>query len=111
METLFHLTDGDPDAWRVAFRSVETLHQDPEIDPQPVVVSATAVYAVVAHAPVADEVRELLTDGVEFLACSNALGKRGIDPEDLVAGVDLVESGVGALTRHQVDGAAYVKVP
>lgn len=80
METLFHLTDGDPDAWRVAFRSVETLHQDPEIDPQPVVVSATAVYAVVAHAPVADEVRELLTDGVEFLACSNALGSAESTP-------------------------------
>ena len=75
------------------------------------VVSATAVYAVVGDAPVADEVRELLADGVDFLACSNALGARGINPENLVAGVDLVESGVGALTPRQADGAAYVKVP
>jgi intracellular sulfur oxidation DsrE/DsrF family protein len=112
METVFHLAAGDPDEWRHAFDSVENLLADEHTQADAVlVVTGNAAYAVVESSPVADAVRELLTEGVEICACSTALGNRGIDPETLVAGVDIVESGVGELTRRQGSGAAYVNVP
>lgn len=112
METLFHLSAGDPDEWRHALQSVETLLADEETDAEPtVVVTGNAAYAVLGSAPIAETVRELLTEGAGIVACSNALGKRGINPENLVAGVDIADSGVGELTRRQANGAAYVKVP
>lgn len=93
------------------FESVENLLGDEETQSDPVVVTGNAVYAVVDSAPVANAVRDLFTGGVEIVACSNALDNREIDPEELVADVDVAESGVGELTRRQAAGGAYVKVP
>lgn len=60
METVFHLAAGDPDEWRHAFDTVETLLADEHTQADAVlVVTDNAAYAVVESSPGADAVREL----------------------------------------------------
>lgn len=112
METVFHLSAGDAADWNRAIASVSNFLDDDRVDAEPVlVVNGNAAYAVVEASPVDDDIRDLLTSGVEVCVCENSLAARDINPKNLIAGVDIVSSGVGEVTRRQAGGAAYVEVP
>ncbi|MFB6096236.1 MAG: DsrE family protein [Haloferacaceae archaeon] len=112
METAFHLSAGDVSDWRAALANVVNFLDDDQVDADPVLVTnGNAAYAVLESSPVADGVRDLLTDGAEVCVCEYSLASRDLDPDDLIAGVEIVSSGVGEVTRRQADGAAYVKLP
>lgn len=112
METAFHLSAGDVGDWRAALANVVNFLDDDEVDAEPVLVTnGHAAYAVVAASPVADGIRDLLSDGAAVCVCRYSLASRDIDPQALIDGVDIVSSGVGEVTRRQAAGAAYVKLP
>lgn len=112
METVFHLSAGDASEWNRAIANVSNFLDDDQVDADPVLVTnGNAAYAVVETSPAADDIRDLLTSGVEVCVCENSLAARDINPKNLIAGVDIVSSGVGEVTRRQADGAAYIKVP
>lgn len=112
METVFHLSSGDPDEQSHALANVANLLADGTVDVDvAMVVNGDGAFALLEHEPTATQVRDLIEDGVDVCVCSNSLEARDLAEPELVDGVDVVSSGVGELTRRQASGAAYVKVP
>lgn len=110
MHTVFHHARRDQAA--AALANVENLLDVDNVDVETVsvVVNGDAVHTLTRGSEHADRVLELAeADGVEFLACSNSLESRDISADDLLAGVDTVPAGIGAIVRLQHEGYAYVK--
>ena len=57
----------------------------------------------------ASKVERLTARGVRFLACANSLRGMDASPQALLAGVEVVPSGVGHLVRRQAEGWAYLR--
>ena len=55
------------------------------------------------------ELKDLLDQGVRFVACNNALKANKLLPEDLLEGVEVVPAGVVELIKKQAEGYAYLK--
>ncbi|WP_232687523.1 DsrE family protein [Halobacterium zhouii] len=110
MQTVFHhARREEADA---VLSNVENLLDDDSVDVDAVAVVANAhgVYTLTEESRHPERVRELAEgEGVEFLACANSLASRDASEDDLLEGVETVPAGVGALTRLQSDGYAYVK--
>ena len=109
MRTVFHVSDAE--AYRTAERKVSNLLDDGsvEIDAVAVVVDSGAVIAAL-DSNLADATDGLTGMGATVKLCSNAA--RGVDAEAAAepAGVELVPSGVGELTRLQTEGWAYIRL-
>lgn len=112
MRTVFHLTTGDPDEQARALSSVANLIADEsaDVDDVAVVANADAVRMFLSGATNADRVRALADGGVGFRACSNSLQRADVLPSRLLDPVEVVNSGVGELTRLQSAGYAYVRL-
>jgi uncharacterized protein len=57
----------------------------------------------------ASKVERLASRGVRFLACDNSLRAMDVAQEALLAGVEVVSSGVGHLVHRQAEGWAYLR--
>ncbi len=55
-----------------------------------------------------DGTRELQESGVRVLACANSLDPQGLNPEDLLPGVEIVPAAVWHLARRQYEGWSYL---
>ena len=112
MNVVFHCSSASTGDHERALANVRNLLADDSValDDLAVVLNGEAVRSVVAGAPHADAVAAL-TEAVRFVACSNSLRSRDIDPETLVAGVERGSSGVGTVVKLQDEGYRYVKVP
>ncbi len=56
-----------------------------------------------------DAIKELSEAGVKFRACTNALNKHGIKPEDLPSYIEVVPAGIVEIVDRQREGYAYLK--
>lgn len=56
-----------------------------------------------------EQINELLSMGVRFYVCSISLRSLGIRKEDLIDGVEVVDSGVKKIVELERDGYAYIK--
>lgn len=111
--TVFHVPESDEGYAERAFGNAANLLADDtvEVEVEAVVVAnGDGIAHLLADAPTADRIRELLEAGVDVCACANTIRKRDeIAESDLVDGVDVVSSGMAELTRRQSDGYAYVR--
>lgn len=57
----------------------------------------------------AEQVRQLVQQGVRFAACANTMRDRSIRKEDLLPGVAIVPSGIVEVVRKQQEGYGYFK--
>lgn len=112
MDVVFHCSSGDSADHDHVLANARNLLADDTValDELAMVFNGEAVRAVVEHAPHAVEVAKL-ADDVRFVACSNSLAGRDIDPGTLVEGVERGSSGVGTVAKLQDAGYHYVKVP
>ncbi|MFD1513810.1 DsrE family protein [Halomarina rubra] len=112
MNVVFHCSSGDSADHSHALSNARNLLDDDTltVDDLAVVFNGEAVRATVAGAAHADAIVDL-ADRVRFVACSNSLASRDIDPETVVDGVELGSSGVGTVAKLQAEGHHYVKVP
>ena len=116
MQTVFHVSSPDPHDHRHAMVNVLNLLEDGSVpvvgDDVTLVTNGGAVRMLLgetaAHAEFVERLRGV---GVSLCACGNALRGQGWTAEDLLPGVDVVESGVGELARLQAVGYGYVKAP
>lgn len=124
MRTVMHCTADSTADRRSALDDAANLLADAtvELEALALVLNGDGAKAARAESAVADELRGLLARGpdgegaadaprVEVLTCSNSLENRGVDPEDLVSGVEIVSSGMAELSRRQEEGYAYIRVP
>lgn len=79
-----------------------------------------ALIEVVAHGPgialvlrrktpAAEQVQELLQQGVRFVACRNTMQELGLQEADLLPGVQIVPSGAVEVLRRQQEGYGYFR--
>lgn len=110
-----HVTSGDANDWQQALRNLSNLHSDESVPITPelitVVVNGEAVRFLRAEEPDADQVARIVESGVRILACTNSLERFGFSTDELVAGVETVDSGVAEVTRLQWHGNGYLKLP
>ncbi|MEF8819919.1 MAG: DsrE family protein [Haloferacaceae archaeon] len=115
MRTAVHLSSPTVVGRERALRSVPNLVADgAPADEVRVVAHAGGVRALRADAAGETERRRvaaLREAGVGLAACRNTLDGSDAGPADLLAGVEVVPSGVGALARRQAEGWGYLKLP
>jgi intracellular sulfur oxidation DsrE/DsrF family protein len=111
MQTVFHLTTGDPEEQETTLTIAENLTDDESVDMDDIAVVAQShgIEPVTEGGNESEHVKALLEDGLSIKACSNTLDMMDIDETDLVDGVETVPSGGGELTRLQSDGYAYIR--
>lgn len=116
MQTVFHVSSGDPADQRHALRNVVNLLADESVsnpaDDVALVANGDGVRLFLSSTTPAEEtVADLHDAGVELLACGNSLRRLDATDADLLAGVERVPSGVGVLADRQRRGYGYLKVP
>ncbi len=58
---------------------------------------------------VREQINELLSMGVKFYVCGISIRTLGISKEDLINGVEVVDSGVKKILELEGEGYAYLK--
>jgi intracellular sulfur oxidation DsrE/DsrF family protein len=56
-----------------------------------------------------EQINELLSMGVKFFVCSISLRALGVKKEDLIDGVEVVDSGIKRIVELEREGYAYIK--
>lgn len=107
---VFQLADGRTEDHETALRNLRNAIAD----------LPGAIVCLVAHGPglslvtgrtgLADDVDELVKDGVEVLACRNTMARLGVADVELRPGVGTVSAGIGEIVRRQGAGWAYVRI-
>jgi hypothetical protein len=112
---VIHITSGDANDWQQALRNLSNLYDDESVPVSPdlitVVVNGGAVRFLQADEPDADQLAEIADSGVRILACRESLAHVGVDAEDLLAGIEMVDSGAAEAARLQFHGNGYLKLP
>jgi intracellular sulfur oxidation DsrE/DsrF family protein len=110
-----HYSSGDLAHWQQAINNVSNLFRDESVPTGDgdlsLVVNGYAIRFLTESAVDAERVRRMAGAGVRVVACGNSMERFDVSEEDLVDGVEIVNSGVAELVRLQAGGAAYVKVP
>jgi intracellular sulfur oxidation DsrE/DsrF family protein len=101
----------DPAQAPVALRNVANLLEDlgDEGVQVEVVVNGLGLSVLTKGSPVTDSVESLRSRGVALLACRNSMVAAGIQPEDLLEGIQIIPAGITHLVRRQHEGWAYVR--
>lgn len=112
MKTLIHVTSDAEVDLAHALRSASLLlnHDELSHDDVTVLPHRRAVWVVTPDSSMADDVREVLEQGVTVTAgatCFDATGR----PREALPGVTIVPSGVSEVVRLQSEGYNYVKIP
>jgi intracellular sulfur oxidation DsrE/DsrF family protein len=112
MKTVFHINSGDASKQSELLGNIQNLMEDEtvEVEDIAVVINSNAIDMVEEGSEASEFVEEFLDKDVEFNACSNSLENRGIEEEDVIDGIEIVNSGVGRLNELQNQEYNYVKI-
>lgn len=111
MRTVFHVST--PEDVRTVVAKVRNLLADETVEMDSVAVvldRGEAIARLHADSDLADDLRDLLAEGVALKACSNAAQHPAVSKADLLEDVEVVSSGVGELIRLQDAGYAYIRL-
>jgi intracellular sulfur oxidation DsrE/DsrF family protein len=110
-----HITSDDTGNWEMALRNLVNLVRGDAVGTSAadveVVVNGPAVQFFMRSGPEAAKIRQMIDAGVEVAVCSNSLSRFGYDASSLVAGAEVVPSGVAEVVRAQQAGKNYLKLP
>lgn len=113
MKTVLHLNSADPSKKSELFGNIKNLQEDPRVDIEDiqVVINSNAVEMVEKGSSAEKYIKEDIEDGVTYNICSNSIENREkVDKENLIEGLEIVESGIGTLNLLKDEGYNYVKI-
>lgn len=84
-------------------------HLDKTVDVRIICHGASMPFCVAADNPFTDEILGLLNQHITIAACRNMLVANNVGPDDLIAGIEVVPSGIAELVILQQEGWSYVK--
>ncbi|TGA98279.1 hypothetical protein E4665_08510 [Sporolactobacillus shoreae] len=103
---IFHIDEEEK--WPLLLGNVKNLLKENMAIEIEVLANAVAVSDYQLE-PFIDQMRNLSQQGVQFVACQNALNAQHIVKNDLPAFVSVVPAGVAELVKKQSSGYAYIK--
>ncbi len=107
---VFQLAEGGADSHESALRNVRNTMADLGEAEICLVAHGPGVRLITGETGFADQLDELIKNGVEVVACRNTMARLGIGDDALRPGVRTVSAGIGELVRRQNGGWAYVRV-
>lgn len=113
MKTVFHLNSAEASKKSELLGNMKNLHKDSrvEVEDIQVVVNSDAVELAKEGSAAEEYVKECIDRGVTFNICSNSIENReSIKREEIMEGLEIVESGVGTLNLLQEKGYNYTKI-
>lgn len=112
MKTVLHISTDDTGKVSELLGNIRNLREDSTVENEATVVlmNGDAVKTALQDSKASEFFRDELDNGVSLRVCSNSLEGRDIDPENLLHGVEVVESGVGELTKLQSEGFSYIRL-
>lgn len=112
MDVLLHLNTNETDKQSELLGNIKNLREDESADQDiiAVVLNSDGVDIVEKDSSAQEFVKEYIKDGVRFKACSNSLENRDIDEDNLISGVEILESGIGSIMSLQDRGFNYLKI-
>ncbi|WP_100487349.1 DsrE family protein [Sporolactobacillus pectinivorans] len=103
---IFHIDEEDK--WPLLLGNVKNLLASQDLAEIEVVANAAAVAAYQSKEFVT-QMTDLNGQGVQFVACQNALNAQHISKEDLLKFVSVVPAGIVELVKKQNSGYVYIK--
>lgn len=110
-KVIFHVGDGDPAKWTVAFNNVFNVRKDlgaANVDIEVVAVNA-GVGMLKLDSPEGNRIAEAMKGGVRVVACENSMRGQKLTREDLLPDIGYVQAGVVELMQRQKEGYAYIR--
>lgn len=112
LKAIIHINFGDPNQQEGGLRNIEAILAevgDANVTLEVVCHSDGIGLVVVGQSPYAEKIRAIQARGVHFVACRNTMRRKGIQPEQLLEGVEIVPSGALEVVRKQQDGYSYFR--
>lgn len=113
MKTVFHINSAEVSKKSELIGNIKNLNQDSRIkvvDIQ-VVINSDAVEMAAEGSAAEEYIEECMEKEVKFNICSNSIDNREtIERDDLIEGLEIVESGVGTINLLQEEGYNYTKI-
>jgi intracellular sulfur oxidation DsrE/DsrF family protein len=110
MKVAFHLSQIQANEVRKALRNIRHLREDkPEAEIH-AVSNTSAVTMMKDGGSFEDKIKELIEEyDIMMKACKNSVEGTDMTEEDLIEGVEVVDSGVSELARLQCEDFGYIK--
>jgi hypothetical protein len=110
-KVIFQVTDGDSKKWNLTL--VNALNVIAELGQKnivmEIVVYGPAIDMLRIESEVAPRVDEVITKGVNVVACENTMRGDHITSADMLPGIRYTRSGVVHLMKKQKEGYAYIR--
>lgn len=113
MKVVIHLNSDDTSKQSELLGNLKNLKKDDriEVDDIQVLLNADAVLMTEQGSAASEYLKEKIEEGVTFNVCSNSVENREkVSREDLIGGLEIVESGIGTLNLLQDQGYNYIKI-
>ncbi len=112
MNVVFHLNSSEADKKSELLANMENLQKDDRVEIEQIkaVLNSGAITMAFKSSEASKFIEECRDNGVEFKICGNSLENAGKTEDDLVEGLEVVESGVGELNILEEQGYNYIKV-
>lgn len=111
MKVIFHIDERNK--WNILISNVKNMLSYYGSNKQQVdiivLVNAEAVIDCKSDSKIIAALVNLLAHAVTICVCQNSLDSRSIVKDDLIAGINVVASGVVELALKQQEGYAYIK--
>ena len=110
-KVIFHVGDGDPAKWTVAFNNVFNVRKDlgaDAVDIEVVAVNA-GIRMLKFDSTEGSRIAEAIKGGVKVVACENSMRGQKVARDEMLPGIDYVAAGVVELMQRQREGYAYVR--
>jgi hypothetical protein len=110
-KAIIQLTSDDPKAHRSMIRQIGNLlaHLGETVRVRIVCHGASMPFCIAAGNAFAGDILALLDQHVTVAACHNMLVANRAEPADLIAGIEVIPSGIAELVVLQQEGWSYVK--
>jgi intracellular sulfur oxidation DsrE/DsrF family protein len=105
------INESDIGKWVAIFNNLRNIRQDlgARNVAFAIVVIGPGLDMLMADSLVANEVRDALASGIEFIACTNTLRSRHIERSDLIDGIGYAHSGYVEIVKRQEAGWRYLR--
>jgi len=109
---IFQLDTNNPDIIRKTFRNIRNVLKDERLKGRltlELVTFSGGTDVMRTKSPYADDLKDLISKGVQVSQCTNSLAERKLTKQDILPFVGFVPSGNGELIIRSAQGWAVIK--